>query len=406
MNPKFLALYHYYRPDDVAGAAQFTGLCEGLAERGFEVEVWPGNRACHNPQRSFGTKLETMNGVKVRRIMRPPLSQHSFLGRVLNSIWMQKRWWWRLFLSPSCKPDIILIGTDPIFSLGLVPFLKFLRPKAKIVHWCFDLYPEAAVADGMMGEKKPLVRMARWWMRRGYGKCDFVVVIGSCMGERLKSYGIQKNAILTPWAQEEPEDPSPLNVEERETLFGEASLGLLYSGSFGRAHDFYLTLKLARLMGDRAVFVYGVRGSRLESLRKAVNPEDKNIRFAIFAPEDRLKARLSAPDVHLVSLRPEWTGVVVPSKFFGALAVGRPVLFEGDDQSSIARWIKEYKVGWVLNHNNLEEIREELLCFSKGAKQKTEMFRHCHEIYKRHFSKKIVMDAWDKELRSLIGKQA
>jgi hypothetical protein len=37
---------------------------------------------------------------------------------------------------------------------------------------------------------------------------------------------------------------------------------------------------------------------------------------------DRLAARLSAADVHNISLREDWTATVIPSKFFGALAIG------------------------------------------------------------------------------------
>jgi colanic acid biosynthesis glycosyl transferase WcaI len=94
---KILVLYHYYWPDDVVSAQLFTGLCEGLADQ-FDVETWPGNRGCHDPKTSYSLKVEIHNGVKVRRVWRPPIRQHSFFGRILNSIWMQKAWWWRLFL--------------------------------------------------------------------------------------------------------------------------------------------------------------------------------------------------------------------------------------------------------------------------------------------------------------------
>ena len=76
------------------------------------------------------------------------------------------------------------------------------------------------------------------------------------------------------------------------------------------------------------------------------------MRFAGFAPEAELEKRLTACDLHLVSLRPEWTGTVVPSKFFGALAAGRGVVFAGSPESAIARWIDEHQVGWVSDAGN------------------------------------------------------
>ncbi len=325
------------------------------------------------------------------------------IGRVLNAVWMLKYWWLRLLFNPQIKPDVILIGTDPLFSIILVPWLKLLRPKAKIVHWCFDLYPEAAIADGVIGDGNPLVKIVKWMMKGGYQKCDLVADLGSCMRERLKDYGIQKSVTLTPWALEEPPEPLGFDKDERALLFGDAPLGMLYSGSFGRAHEFYLILKLARKLHSKVMINYGVRGSRLEELKLAINPEDTNVRISGFAPPDRLAARLCAPDIHIVSLRPEWEGIVVPSKFFGALAVGRPVLFEGPEKSAIAQWIKEHQVGWVLRPGNLEEVAGDLARFSADEAGKAAMFKHCNETYKKFFSKKAVMDHWDKELQALTG---
>lgn len=432
--PKILSLYHYYHPDDVAGAQQFTGFCEGMASRGiaepngdasassgilarhtqgdllgsrasekWTVEVWPSNRNCHNPKAKYPLKVEELNGVKIRRVWRSAWQQHSNLGRILSALWMMKLWFWRFLLSPGGRPDILVIGTDPIFCLGIVPFLKLIHPKMKVVHWCFDLYPEYAIANGMARKDDLIAGILGRWMEMGYRRCDLVADIGSCMKERLKRYNLGNCETLTPWALEEPFEPLAVDNGERKELFADALLALLYSGNFGLPHEFYLTLKLARAMKrDGAVLCYSAHGSRLEALQKALNPEDVNVRFVPFAPQEKLAARLSSPDVHVVSLRTPWTGLLVPSKFFGALAVGRPVLFEGDDDSSIARWIREYGVGWVLNHDNVEQVRTELLNFSKSAKKKEEMFRRCHSAYQALFSRKSVMDKWDQELKALL----
>ncbi|HTC21200.1 MAG TPA: glycosyltransferase family 4 protein [bacterium] len=401
---KILILYHYYHPDDVVSAVQFTGLGEGLASRGWEVEVWPSNRACHNPETTYPLEKEILNGVTIKRIWRPTFRQHTFLGRIINSIFMQTAWWVRLIFSPGFKPDVIITGTDPLFGILLTPFLKMIRPRAKIAHWCFDLYPEAAVADGLVGEKSFLVGILDRFLKPSYQASDLVVDLGSCMTERLKKYPVKKVITLTPWALEEPSHPLPYDPDERKKLFGDSPLGLLYSGSFGRAHGCWMTLLLAQKLRDGAVFTYGVRGSRLEELKKVVGPEDSNVRFAEFASPDKLWARISAPDIHLVSLRSEWTGLVVPSKFFGALAAGRPVLFEGSPDSCIAGWIQEYGVGWVLSPDRIEETAADLKAFSRDEKRKNEMFNRCHEVYQKHFSKGSILEGWDRELRSALAE--
>ncbi len=401
--PKILVLCEYYHPDDVAAAKFYTDFCEGLTDKGWEVEVWPANRSCHHYQDQYPLQKEDRNGVVVRRIWRPAWRQHSFWGRILNSLWTQKYWWWRLAFSFGVRPDVILTGTAPLFGILLSPFLRFLRPKARIVHWCFDLYPEIAIGDGLIAEKGIIAKVIRFFLKRAYRSCDLVADLGPCMGRLLNRYSTKPSVTLNLWSTLEPPERLAYESSERREIFGESSLGLFYSGSFGRGHDFYLTLKLARLMRGSAIFTYSDRGSRLNDLKGAVNPEDTNIRFAPFAPPDRLLARLSAPDVQIVSLRPEWSGMMVPSKFFGALAVGRPVLFEGSEDSDIALWIKEYGLGWVLKADNLDFVAEELLRFSKNQDRKNDMFKHCHEIYQAHFTKKAVMDKWDYELRALLS---
>jgi len=61
-----------------------------------------------------------------------------------------------------------------------------------------------------------------------------------------------------------------------------------------------------------------------------------NVSFQPYQPLDRLALSLTVPDLHLVTLKPELEGLIVPSKFYSVLAAGRPVLFVGDPESEIA----------------------------------------------------------------------
>jgi glycosyltransferase involved in cell wall biosynthesis len=166
-------------------------------------------------------------------------------------------------------------------------------------------------------------------------------------------------------------------------------------------------LELARrLRGDRIQFCFGVRGNRVEELRAAVGREDGNIRFAPFAPETELAKRLAAADIHLVSLRPNWTGVVVPSKFFGSLAAGRPVIFAGAREAALARWIEAYGVGWVLDRHSVEKVARDLERLVQCREELACLQRRCHEVYHAHFSRRRMMDRWDQELRALLQSEA
>jgi glycosyltransferase involved in cell wall biosynthesis len=303
------------------------------------------------------------------------------------------------------RPEVVVIGTDPAFGLFAARVLRFLRRDLKVAHWCYDLYPEVPIAEGLLREGSWAARLLKRLMRSAYGACDLVADLGPCMRERLEPYGHRaRKATLVPWALCEPPAPLVEDPSVRKELFGDAALGLLYSGSFGRAHSHEELLDLARsLRGESIRFCFSVRGNREAALRAAIRPGDANIRFAPFAPEDELERRLGAADIHLVSLRPDYTGLVVPSKFFGALAAGRPVVFCGSRSSSLARWTEEHGVGWVLDRASLPSVAGELRRLARATHELGELRARCHRVYQEHFSRRKTLDEWDRELRSLLA---
>jgi glycosyltransferase involved in cell wall biosynthesis len=400
--PRVAVLYHYFYPDDVVSARHFGELCQGLAARGWDVEAWPCHRGCRDELITFPLR-EQWDGVTIRRIWRPRLRQASAPGRILNALWMLAAWCG----TAVCRrpaPDVLVIGTDPALSVLTAVVVRKLRPRIRIAHWCFDLYPEGPIAEGMLREDGWAARGLRRLLGGAYRSCDLVADLGGCMRAKLAAYGHGgRKVTLVPWALAEPDGVEPADPETRRKLFGTSPLGLLYSGNFGRAHSFREFLDLARrLQGSGAHFCFGVRGNRENELREAVRPEDANVSLAGFAPESELVKRLTAADIHLVSLRPEWTGAVVPSKFFGSLGAGRPVLFAGSRDAAIARWIEEYQVGWVLDERSSEAVAAQLRELVTAPGRLADLQQRCHQVYQRHFSRAHVMDEWHRELRSLL----
>jgi glycosyltransferase involved in cell wall biosynthesis len=268
------------------------------------------------------------------------------MGRILNAAWMLLRWS-MLATRHQPKPDVVIVGTDPILSVLIAIVWRFFQPDIIIAHWCFDLYPEAAFADGLLNRRSAAARVMNFLLKKAYRTCDLVVDIGPCMRNLLLRYDAAlPMATLVPWALDEPQHVLSIPSAERRLVFDDAPIGLLYAGSFGRAHSYESLLKLARLLRPNGVrLTFSVRGNREKALRAAVQPEDSNVSFVPFAAAENLADRLACADVHVVSLREEWTGAIVPSKSFGALAVGRPLLFCGDRRSAIAQWIEQYDLG-------------------------------------------------------------
>ena len=402
--PSIAVLYQFFPPDDVVSAVLFGDLCSGLAERGWQVSAFPCVWGCRDESIRFAPS-EDWKGISMHRLWRPRFRQSSGAGRLLNAAWMIARWS-LLAITLRPHPDVLLVGTDPILSVLVARSWRLFSPRTKIAHWCFDLYPEAAIADGLLPPQGLLARVFSGLMRSAYRRCSLIADLGPCMRRMLLRYpSTAKRETRVPWALEEEDAPLPAAASERADLFGEAPLALLYSGSFGRAHSYEEVLSLAELLHPHGgKLVFSVRGNREAELRQAAQERSAEIQFVPFAPPGRLRDRLACADVHVVTLRPAWTGMVVPSKFFGALSAGRPVLFAGSPESSLAQWICEFQVGWVLTKENLHQVSELLLDYANSPQQIDAMQHRCLATYRSEFCRRVQIDQWDRSLKSLLKR--
>lgn len=400
--PSVDVYYHFLPPDDVVSARHFGDLAHGLKERGWNVRVFASNRTCRANGAAFALN-ETVQGVGYQRTWRPDFPQNRAYGRIANALWMCGAWASKAIWEQN-PPDVMITGTDPIFSIASSLAWKATFPSTKLVHWCFDLYPDALFAEGIVSEKSipgaGLKSMAATILQ----KQDLLANLGPCMAGRLYRYSPQTDQMeLTPWALVEPDALPIPDPKIREELFGTAKLGLLYSGSFGRAHCFEDILTLARKLRNESIsFCFAVRGNRVDQLKAAITPVDTNIRFAGFALEADLEKRLAAADIHVASLNPEWTGCVVPSKFFGSLAIGRPVLFSGSPNASPSRWANAHNVGWTLTPESVDPIAKMLTSLANEPSELGRLKERSHQVYQAHFSKKSNLDRLDARLRTLM----
>jgi len=400
---RLLLIYHFFFPDDVVSARVFSSLAEGLVDRGWKVSVLTSNRIYKDQRACIRKRKELWHGIMIHRVFRPAFNQASNFGRAFNSIFLIIRW---VFFILSNKPyDAIVLGTDPAFGYLMFPLLKFFRPNTRLIYWSFDMYPEAIMADNGGGLSR-MSMLFRPLTRICYSVLDGIADIGPCMRRLLDGYRHRAvRSTLVPWALIEPEEPLKPDFEVRNRLFGNAKLTILYSGTIGKAHEFDCFINLARELRRRGAsisFCFAGRGNRYHELREMVKDEDTNIFLADFIDEKGLQLRLGAGDIHMISLRRGWEGVVVPSKFFGSLAVGRPLLYQGSEESSIKMWIEKFGVGYCVNNDNIEQIADELCKLSHDPFLLSKLQWKAKHCYNEHFSRKKVLDEWNLFLKSIL----
>lgn len=96
----------------------------------------------------------------------------------------------------------------------------------------------------------------------------------------------------------------------------------------------------------------------------------------------------------------------MPSKSFGALAIGRPLLFCGDRRSAIAQWIEQYDIGWGLTEGNASAVAASITLLANNPVATRQMNERCQSIYRKHFSREVILDGWQRMLTELVTNQA
>ena len=405
MKNKVLVFNHIFWPDKINTARHISELTEELVARGWDVTAIIGNRYYGSPKEKIKPEKGIWNGVKYSRTYIPPFDQKKDIQRLVTSLWLVFSWIVKLpFIG---KFDAIIIGTNPPFVYFIVPFIRLFKRKTKILMWGFDLYPEAILVSkgkSIGFFSKILKGVAKYC----YQRLDVIVDIGPCMRTIYREYQHSaKEATLPPWSFVEPDILLTPHLETRKQLFKEAKLTLLYTGTIGNAHEFDNFLQLARELRKRNAsvgFCFAGFGNRFDDLKSQVNEEDTNISFGGFVETDEeLEQRLSSADLMLISLKKEWTGISVPSKYFSAIAIGKAVLFSGSEDSALSIWTRDFELGFQIQDNTINDVADILCEIANDPDMISKIKENSFKSYKEVFSKKVICDKWSILLEEAIN---
>lgn len=254
----------------------------------------------------------------------------------------------------------VFLTQPPLFSLWGYA-LKLLRNEPYLC-LIMDVYPDVAIQNKILAEgswlAKLLIKISTWVLRNA----SAIVVIGRCMQEHLIAKGVPAEKIyyLPNWVNEKlihsiPQDQNSL----RQELNLEDDFVVLYSGNLGISHHFDDLLEVIRRMrnvpGLKFVLIGGgAQWDRIANFK--MHERLENLLLLPFQPLDRLAESLSLGDVHFVTLKEGFEGLEVPSKAYGALAVGRPLVYQGSPSGEIARMVEEAEIGFVVPESDVDQL--------------------------------------------------
>jgi glycosyltransferase involved in cell wall biosynthesis len=296
--------------------------------------------------------------------------------------------------------DTLVAMTDP--PLCSILTMRAARKKgARLVNWLQDIYPEIAVELGVPLLKGPTAYGVLYWRDRSLKSAAVNVVVGQGMADRLVKRGIAPDQIkvIHNWTDDVEITPISHERNRLRKLWGlEDKFVLGYSGNLGRAHEFDTVLAASERLRHHPhiMFLFIGSGHNLDKLANLVNSRGlaANFRFIPYQERALLKYSLGVPDLHWLSLKPELEGLIVPSKFYGIAAAGRPIIAITAADGEIANLVRDNHCGRVIEPGESEKLAATILELLKDPDQLATMGRNARAMLDSQFTRRAALKRW------------
>jgi colanic acid biosynthesis glycosyl transferase WcaI len=391
----FVCLVFY--PDTAASSILFTDLFRRLAESGFTVTVLCGFPTKDGPEGLDAVpRAEVYHGIRIVRCG-PRLGKGTLVSRGLT---------YAGFLLDASRRIIrlrgatIVGGTDPPFTpialWGLSLMARFGYEEIVL-----DLYPDGLVGLGSLRATSPVVRLWTTLNRRAFRHARRLIVIGRDTTERLVShYGVDRArvAYIPHWATMEVErEPLPDGRRLLSNLGIADRFVVQYSGNMGLWHDIDTLVRAAEALRDdpRIHFLFigkGMRRAGAEALASSLKLT--NITWLDFLPREQLPESLVNCDAALISFRSGLEGTAVPSKLYGILASGRPVIAQVPAASEVAYTVEEERCGVVVPPGNAAALASAITTLAADRNATRAMGERARAAYEAKYTIQHATDAY------------
>lgn len=425
-NKKKLLIYaHYYSPD-VASTGQ---ILQDLAEE--LIDVFDVTVICTVP--SYSGKInveykgkrvffETINGVNVVRVSVPEFSKKSKLSRVLNIL---------VYFFNARHATKLVGNQDIVFALSQPPILggilglygkRVLKNNEgnhpKFVYQIQDFNPEQIEAVGYF-KNKLIINFLKYIDKRTCRIADLVITVGrdliDTLIKRFNNKDVPNHVMINNWIDDEKVFPlkcNDVNIINFKIKYDiNDSFVIMYSGNIGLYYDLLGIINVVKkfkgaktIKGKKVIFAFVGNGSVLDKLKEfVINNDLNNVVFIPYQNKDDLVYSLNAADVQWCINARGIKGVSVPSKFYGIVAVAKPVLGVLETGSEVELLIEDIKCGLCSEPGDYKEIENNINWFINNSDDECleSIGRKGYEYLKKYLSKNISINKYKSVLLNL-----
>lgn len=399
----------YFYPDVSATSQILFDLAKRLVEHGIDVHVVCSRQLYDDPGARLPAR-ETIDGIEVHRALTTRFGRRNLVGRVFDyaSFYVTGAAKLAALLNPR---DVVVAKTDPpLISIAAAAIARMRG--ARLMNWLQDIFPEVATHLDTNPLPPWLDEKLKSLRDRSLHLAEVNVVLGRRMQEHLEARGIPGNRIriIENWADGDSVEPKPIQASRLRSELGLMDKFVVaYSGNLGRAHEFHTLLGAAEMLctDENVVFLMIGGGAKLTELQGEVQARGlENFRFLPYQRREALGDALAAADIHLACLLPELEGLIVPSKFYGILAAGRPTIFIGDRDGEIARVIDEFRCGAVVQTGDSHALVRALWMLRHRGELRCDMGSRARKLFLQKYTVERATGQWLNVISQLDWKES
>ena len=370
---RILIATQVFYPDNVSVSQHLSDFAQYLVNNGNQVTVISSIFAYEKNNQSYDV-CENWLGVSIYRKWQTRLGKGNIVFRIIDFCSFNLNMAKSLLLFKKTEYDIILCSTSPPFLSYIVSIVSRIKNKP-FVYWVMDLQPELSIASGLITEDSISAKFLKKISSSTMLRAKKIISLDRFMTNYILSNGVTQDKVMTipVWPViesvttiERDREKNPFRVEHK---FG-SKIVIMFSGNHALVHPMDTLLEVAKKLNNdsRFLFVFignGVRKNDVSNFKEQFKLD--NIVQLPFQPRENIHNSLGSADLHVVILGNGQVGYTHPNKIYGALFLGKPILYIGPEKSHVTDIISTIDGNISVKHGDVNLLVNQILDFAEKS---------------------------------------
>jgi glycosyltransferase involved in cell wall biosynthesis len=343
-------------PDPASVGQHLFDVAREMHRRGYRVRVYTACRGYDDPSRVYKAK-ENLDGIEIRRLPLSSFGKSTILTRSIGTLSFQLQAIFRGVFTGHLAG--IFFSTSPPL-IGFAATVVRMFRTIPIAYWAMDLNPDQLIAIGRLSKDEGVAAFLESANRMILKNSSLIIALDRFMAGRLRARAKidRKLVVIPPWPHQSSIAPMPHETNpfrEKHKLAGK--FVVMYSGNHSPSNPLDTLLAAAERLKDDPEIRFMFIGGGIMKKEVEAHVRDRDLHNVIclpYQPLESLSFSLSAADVHVVALGEKMVGIIHPCKVYGAMAVGRPVLYFGPRPSHISDLLDNAPFGLHVHHGDVD----------------------------------------------------